>query len=258
MLSDTIERDFQTKVSRKVRLETEGINRYRVLTPFRFDDGDHLAIVLKKEETGWVLSDEAHTYMHLTYDIDEKALHSGTRQKLISNVLSVFQVEDRSGELILNVANERYGDAFYTFVQALLKITDVSYLSRERVKSTFDEDFRALVTSSVPEDRRRFDWHDPKHDPNGKYTVDCYINGQQRPLYVYALTTDGQARDATISLHQFEKWGIPSRSLAIFEDQESINRKVLARFSDICEKQFSNLSGNRKRIQNYLGQVIAA
>lgn len=120
-----IEKDFRAKVSEKVRLAAEGLDRYRVLTPFRFDDGDHLAIVLKREGEGWILSDEAHTYMHLTYEIDERDLHRGTRQAIISNALSVFEVEDRDGELVLGVPGERYGDALYSFVQALLKISDV-------------------------------------------------------------------------------------------------------------------------------------
>ena len=107
-----------------MRLAAEGMERYRVFTPFLFEDGDHLAIVLKKEGPGWVLSDEAHTYMHLTYDIDEKDLQRGTRQKIISNTLSTFRIEDRDGELVLSVPAERYGDALYSFVQALLKITD--------------------------------------------------------------------------------------------------------------------------------------
>ena len=64
--------DFQRKVSEKVRLASEGIDRYRVFTPFMFDDGDHLAIVLRKESGRWTLSDEGHTYMHLTYDLDER------------------------------------------------------------------------------------------------------------------------------------------------------------------------------------------
>ncbi len=251
-----VERDFHEKVSAQVRLVPEGIGRYRVLTPFQFDDGDHLSIVLKRDETGWVLSDEAHTYMHLTYSIDDQDLRRGTRQKIISNALSVFQIEDREGELLLAVPDDQYGDALYSFVQALLKITDVTYLTRERVHSTFEDDFRSLLAESVPEERRDFGWHDPGLDPQAVYTVDCRVSGLPEPLFVHALPNDARTRDATIALLQFERWGVPFRSLAIFEDQEGINRKVLARFSDVCEKQFSSLNANRDRIVSFLEQSI--
>jgi hypothetical protein len=256
MTIETIEQDFKKKVCEKIRIASEGIDRYRVFTPFLFEDGDHLAIVLKREKSVWSLTDEGHTYMHLTYDLEEKYLQRGTRQKIITNTLSAFRVEDREGELFLRVTHNQFGDALYSFIQALMKITDISFLSHERVRSTFMEDFRAMMTETVPENRRAFDWNDPIHDPQSMYTVDCRLNSMKRPLFIFALPNDDRVRDTTIALLQFEKWGILQRSLAIFEDQETINRKVLARFSDVCEKQFSSLGVNRERIIRYLKDTL--
>ena len=251
-----IQLDFQRKVSEKVSVVQEGLHRYRVLTPFRFDDGDHLAIVLKQDHNRWALTDEAHTFMHLTYDIDESDLHRGNRQKIISDALSVFHVEDVDGELVMEVPSQNYGDALYDFIQALLKITDVTFLTRERVRTTFVEDFRTIFTNLVPEDRRTFDWHDESLDPEGKYPIDCRINGMPRPFFVHALLNDDQTRDATITLHQFERWDIPFNSLAVFNDQENINRRVLARFSDVCDKQFSTLVSNQERIERFINDHV--
>lgn len=256
MTIDTIVQDFKQKVCDRLQLTAEGMDRYRVFTPFMFEDGDHLAIVLKREQNRWVLSDEGHTYMHLTYDLDEKDLQKGTRQKIITTALTAFSVDDRNGELVIGIQDERYGDALYNFVQALLKITDITFLSRERVRSTFMEDFRSFMEERVPENRRKFDWNDAQHDPDGKYVVDCRVNGMARPLLVYALPGDDKVRDATIGLLQFERWGVQYRSVGVFEDQEQINRKVLARFSDVCEKQYSSLAANKDRIGKYLEEAL--
>ena len=236
MSINTIKQDFIDKVSAKVRLLADGEERFRVLTPFQFEDGDQLVIVLKKLGGRWVLSDEAHTYMHLTYDIDKKSLYSGTRREIISRALSMFEVEEHNEELILDVSDAHYGDALYDFVQALLKITDVSYLSREQVQSTFMEDFRALLRDRVDETRMTFEWHHISHDPEGKYTVDCRINGMPQPLFVYALSNDDRTRDATIALHQFKEWKLTFNSMGIVEHEKGMNRKVLVRFRDVSNQ----------------------
>jgi len=127
MFMETIEHDFREKVCSKLSLINEGIDRFLVSTPFHFDDGDHLIIILKKENGDWILSDEGHTYMHLTYSIDTESLLSGLNQKAIAKVLSSFNIEEWDGELKLTIKDKRYGDALYNYIQALLKLSDVNF-----------------------------------------------------------------------------------------------------------------------------------
>jgi hypothetical protein len=242
-----IEREFKRKVCDQLTLQAEGTDRYVVNTPLTFEDGDRLSIVLKKEENDWVLTDEGHTFMQLSYDLDESDLQDGNRGEIIDRTLLAHGLRNRQGELILPIEGGRYGDSLYSFVQAVIKIDDIRFLSRERVRSTFIDDFKRLVERMVVETRRAYKWHDPVKDPDGKYEVDYRLNGTETPLFIFALDTDTKVRDATIALGAFERWGIKHKGLGVFEDEEAINRKVLARFLDMGVHAFSNLSATEDR-----------
>lgn len=248
----TIQKTLRESVSNEVSLISEGVERFRVFTPFEFDDGDHYSIVLKKVNGGYIFTDEAHTVMHMSYDMDVSALKKGNRQKILTNIISNFGLEENNGELLIRVQNNNFGASFYNYIQALVKITDISYLSRELVRSTFYEDFRELISESVIKDRLTFDYTHPDFDREGKYAVDCQINGMPKPIYIFAIPNDNKCRDVMITMYQFERWNVKYQSVSIFEDQESINRRVLAKFSDIGEKQFSSLLSNKQRISSYI------
>ena len=121
MTIEAMERDFRRAASEQVRVAPEGPRRYRVFTPFRFDDGDHLAIALRQEDEGWVLSDEAHTCMRFGDDLGEAAL-----RRRLPGAASPFRVEDRDGELTLRIPDERYGEALSAFVGVLLGIAEAA------------------------------------------------------------------------------------------------------------------------------------
>lgn len=251
-----IENEFKEKVSKEIRLFPEGLDRFRVFTPFRFEDGDSFAIVLKKTGNDWILSDEGNTFMHLSYDLDMDSLDKGTRAKIISTTLGSFGIKELDGVLTASVNTETGGNVFFDFIQALIKITDITYLSRERIKSTFWEDFKAFISQNVQSDRLNFNFHVKDNDPQGKYPIDCHINQMEKPLFVFAIGNDDKCNVSTINLLQYEKWGLHFKSMAIFEDQEEISRKALARFSDVCEKQFSSLIANRERIEKFLKENV--
>lgn len=255
--NQTITKEFKTKVCEEIRLLEEGENRFRVFTPFRFDDGDHFSIVLKKEKNQWLLSDEGHTYLHLSYTIDLEDLAIGKRREIIENTLQEFQLEDRYGEIIVKIDDNEYGEALYRLAQGLINIYDITYLSREIVTSTFYEDFRLLIEENVPKNKYEFQWYDKINDPDGDYKVDYVINNLKTPLYIYGLGNDNRVRDANISLLQFDKWGHKFFPIAIFDNQEKINKKVLNKFNKVCNKSFASLKYNRSEIVDYLRQMLS-
>lgn len=257
MNPNSIEHEFRNRVCEQISVEQEGEARFRVLTPFRFEDGDHFGIFLKKAERDqWILTDEATTLMHLSYWLDETELASGNRRQIIEGALAGFSVENRDGELIIPVSEGRFGDALFNLIQALAKVTDVSFLSREVVRSTFIEDLRAFLQAHVAEDRLTFGWTDPERDRKKRYPVDCRINQIPRPIFVCALPSETRVRDATINLLKFEQWGLQFQSLGIFEEQETISPNVVARFTDVCDKTFSSLDGNAERIEKHLKRTL--
>jgi len=82
------------------------------------------------------------------------------------------------------------------------------------------------------------------------------LNEAGTPVAVFALLNDDNTRDATIALQAFRSWGKELFSTAIFQDQETINRRVLAKFSNVCDKQFATLTGQEDEVMAYLKKAL--
>ena len=254
MNTTDIEQDFQKKVCDEVRLLPEGLMRYIVEHPFTFDDGDHYIVILKNVAGEWELSDEGHTIMHLSYEgLD---LNKGNYKEIIDNTVSAFGLMNHEGELTLSIPEMRFGDALFSFIQAVVKISDVKYLERERVRSLFMDEFRGFLTEIVPEGRRKFEYHHPQRDPSRVYPIDCRIAATPKPLFIFGITNDSRCQTATTIIYWWERQAEPFNAMAIYENQEEINNRIQARFSDVCGKQFSNLPTNRDRITSFIEESL--
>ena len=249
-----IEQDFQKKVCDEIRLLPEGLSRYIVTHPFTFDDGDHYIVVLKSVGGEWQLTDEGHTIMHLSYE--DMYLSRGGYREIINNTVSAFELVNREGELTLPIPEARFGDALFSFIQALVKISDVKYLERERVRSLFMEEFKGFLTELIPEACRKFDYYHPQRDPRRVYPIDCRAETRNRPLFIFGITSDSKCQAATNIIYWWERQGEHFDIMAIHENSEEINNRILARFMDVCGKQFSNLPTNRDRIKAFVEESL--
>jgi hypothetical protein len=244
---------FRRKVCGRIDIEPAGVDRYVIYTPFMFDDGDHFVTILRKDSSGWFLTDEGHTLSHLSYGHTD--VTGGTRGAMLDEALAAHRVENRDGELRLSVPREEFGDALYSFLQAASRIATIAQMTHERAATTFMDDFGGLLSEILPPERVVYDWHDPVRDPDGKYLVDCRINGSRKPCLVFGVNSTSKCSHATITCLTLERWGMPFRSVVLFEDQTKIGRRQLAQLSDVVGKQFASL-GERDRIRAYFSEEV--
>lgn len=122
VLTDKEIESFRQSACRDITLVPEGTDRYRVFSPFMFPDGDHVALVLKREDSGWVLSDEGHTMMHLSYRMEDQDPHSEKRKEIINDIYAEHGIEERKGEFICLVQDEQCGDDVVRMAEGLMKL----------------------------------------------------------------------------------------------------------------------------------------
>jgi hypothetical protein len=251
-----IQDSISSTISSEIRLKAEGNNRYVVFTPFRFDDGDSFVIILKKVGDNWFYTDEGNTLMHLSYYPENSNLRSGEKGKVIQEAVSEFETIDKQGEFLIKVEGDNFGSALFSFIQFLSRVSDITLLQRERVHRAFISDFKSFIELEVPTERATFGWYDKAKDPKKLYKVDCKVEGERSPIFIFALQSESKVKDSIIAIHHLRSWGYDFSPMGIFENQEAISRSVLAKFSDTGAVQFSTLRGNEAVIKEQIQKLM--
>jgi len=246
---------FSAALGAEVDVETLGPREARVHVPFRFPDGDELVLRLRGDNGHYVWSDVGHTFMHLSYGLDTAGLERGNRRLLLDDIKSRAGMVDRDGELELTTTEADAAGDLFQFVQALLQISDLRFLSREIVRSTFLEDLMGLLRDRFA-DHAIFEYHDAEHDPESRYPVACLVRDHGRDVAVLPIGSDDAARDATITALTFRRWGADLLFTAVHEEMESRSPRVVARLTDAVDKQFSSLAGQEDQITTYIAREV--
>ena len=121
-----------------ISFEPRGIGAYLVHTGHTYPDGDELRIVLRNRDGEWILTDDGHTMMWLSYG-DFKLTES--RKALLDTTLASNCAEIEDGRIWISLAERDPAAVLTSFIQTLIQVADLPiYLSRHSVRSTFSED----------------------------------------------------------------------------------------------------------------------
>lgn len=182
-----------------VEIEERGIDRYVIHTDFTYPDGDELRIILKKQDSDWILTDEGHTMMWLSYE--DFNIKTDTRRDLLSRSLTYNHAKLEDGRIIIRFKQNDVAGAVQSMIQALLQTADLLYMDQENVRSTFIEDLQAklrehMVGSNVETNKVI------KNKRGEECLIDIYVSSSnwKEPLLVFAVASKDKCKDAAINM----------------------------------------------------------
>lgn len=227
-------------------------------SPFTFPDGDRYPIYLSESRSGGVtLSDRGHTLMHISYEHDVDAFFDGPRASLREQIVRETGIEERDGAFAITASPHQVADALFALGQALTKIYDLTFLSRDRVVSTFYDDLKDMLFTMVDEDNIDADYI-PIEIPDGtNYPVDYRLEGRDGiPVFLYGVPGRDKARLTTIMLSHFLLHELAFESVIVYADQQDIPRLDLARLTNVAGTAVSSLEAT-KDLQRKIKRLAA-
>ena len=249
-----LERLLCERLCAEVRIHRRDDDVLMMESPFTFPDGDHFPIYLSETAGGGVkLSDRGHALMHLSYDHEVDLFHEGARASLREQIVRECGIEEEQGISSIEAPLDQVTGALFRFGQALTKIHDLTFLSRQWVASTFYEDLRELVQTILDEQVVETDCILPGIPDASHYPVDfCFEGKDGRSVFLYGIPGRDKARLTTIMLSHFLLHGVTFESVIVFANQQEIPRLDLARLTNVAGTAVASLEAEsdlRRKIE---------
>lgn len=215
---------------------------WHVTTPFVFPDGDGYSLYLKQLPSGgWRVGDLGSTLMHLSYENDIGKFREGSRGRLFAQILADAELSEDDGEFFIDTPGDGLGAGLFRFGQAMTRLHDLTFLNRLRVESTFYEDLREALKSTVDEVRLH-EAHVVEGVPKAEdYPVDYYIEGGTQPLYLFGVPNRDKARLATIILQHLIGAEVEFNSMIVFQNSAEIPSRDLSRLMNAANDMVDSL-----------------
>ncbi len=146
--SESMANAMRIGICSSISFETRGIDRFMIHTGFSFPDDDELHIILKRRDGGWILTDEGHTSMWVSYSVNL----SENRRRLLEKVAGSNGIGFKDGVMSVDASVENAAGCLMSMIQAILQASELSYLTRSTVHNTFVEDTKQALREKLGSD----------------------------------------------------------------------------------------------------------
>ncbi len=178
------------------------MNRTLLHTGHFFPDGDEFRIVLEyKEEDGWIITDDGHTAMWLSYEDFEI---TDVRKDILRRILNTNGAKFDEGEVYVRCNENNAGRALKSLIQTIQQMSDLIFLRKETVRSTFNEELKEILQTSFG---ARCKLNTVQRIRDEDFTFDAYIEAggaDRSSIYILSVHTKDRGNETSIALISIE------------------------------------------------------
>ncbi len=221
----------------------------QVFVPLYHADGDMMDIFFQEIDSIRIrISDYGLTIMRLSYTYD---VEGPTKAKVLERIVNESGVTmDGKGVLSIECDKESVYPALMQFAQTISKVTNMRLFKREVIHSMFFEMLDEFVMSKLEKFHPQKEYFPiPGHE---EYEVDYCINSRPRPIFLFGVNSNSNARLTTISCQKFIAEKVNFSSLVILENLEILGKKDQSRLMSAADKQFPSLEDFMALAEEYI------
>lgn len=238
-----------------------GMNRALLHTGHFFPDGDEFRIVLEyRGEEGWVITDDGHTAMWLSYEDFEI---TDSRKDILRRILNTNSVKFDEGEVYVECDENNAGRALKSLIQAIQQMSDLIFLRKETVRSTFNEELKEILHKSFG---TRCTLNVVRKIRDEEFVFDAYIEAggtEGSSIYVLSVHAKDRGTEAYIALLNIEaerlidgkgeyhrKPGAPYY-MTVISDDAGIPKKTMDRIINKSDIVHMGIADVIKKVNTY-------
>jgi hypothetical protein len=209
---------------------------YAIKTPFETQDGDSIALYLRRAPTTPHIvrfEDDGGTIADL--EADGVSLDSETRSQALADLLKQYDAHYDEANSVIHTDyfdDTRAPANLAKFMALMLRIQDLRLLSRDRVRETFKEDVRKFVERYF-QGRVKITEDENPNEVLRDYVADFVLQADNgNTLAVYATSTENKALEALLLYQELARQGIEDiRSMALLEQAkpQAIKARTMSR-----------------------------
>ena len=206
---------------------------YAISMPFESFPGEDLAFYAIKsgDEGGYRIFEDGTLVPHL--EAAGATLDNETRSEALASMLQEHRssFDDYRGEFFRTVKpGETLEEACLDFMSLLIRARDLLLLVREKAESTFREDVRALILSTLA-DKAEIKEQEPVSAKLAEISPDMVLRAKDRdPVALFIATTAPKLHEAIeLQFMATYEQRIPLKVIAMIESDSSISGRVRVR-----------------------------